>query len=161
MLVNHHQTLGNPNAQSKALTATAVALLTSRRRGALTAAHLEALWVCAEGRHEATARVLLALALGLVPALAPHLRLCLFSCAAATPFSRYGPQTLQFVHDFTVSPDKVVQCRHKQFIVDVLLIVHLVIGSRGTCSAACSHARQPCRSCAMGLRRSSLCATSR
>jgi hypothetical protein len=72
------------------------------RRGALTALHLECLWACAEGRHEAVVSVLYSQILDLVPPLQPHLRLFLFSCIAGTPFARYSAQTLQLVHDFTL-----------------------------------------------------------
>jgi hypothetical protein len=80
------------------------------RRGALTALHLECLWACAEGRHEAVVSVLYSQILDLVPALQPHLRLFLFSCIAGTPFARYSAQTLQLVHDFTL---KALQAARK------------------------------------------------
>ena len=72
-------------------------------KGAIETAHLEAIWACTVGKHEAVVRVLYRLMVDLVPHLTPEYRIFLFNRIAALPFARYDAQTLQIVHDFTLN----------------------------------------------------------
>jgi hypothetical protein len=73
-------------------------------REALSTAQLEVMWSSIrEGKHEAVARVVSELLVGLVPRLRPDLRLYLLSRISAIPISRYKPQTLQIIHDLSLS----------------------------------------------------------
>jgi hypothetical protein len=71
-------------------------------RRLLTDKHIELLWSCSRGLHEAVVRVLHLLILVLVPFLEPSLRMHLFSLISLTPQKDYTEQTLQLIKSYTV-----------------------------------------------------------